>query len=132
MLLRDELALEDFEISISLVGEEAMAKLNREHLGHTGATDVITFGYQDRHSGERIIGDIFVCVPVAIGQAAEFRTTWQQEIVRYIVHGLLHLLGYDDLKPDLRRKMKREEGRLLGRLATHYEFKQISRSLLRD
>ena len=131
-LLRDELALEDFEISVFLVGEPAMAKLNEEHLGHSGSTDVITFGYTKPNSGEPLIGDIFVCVPVAVEQAKDFGTTWQEEVVRYIVHGILHLLGHDDLRPDLRRKMKREEGRLLKRLATHHDLKQISRSLLHD
>ena len=52
----------------------------------------------------------------AVAQATEFKTTWQSEVVRYVVHGVLHLLGHDDLQPDLRRKMKREENRLVRRL----------------
>jgi probable rRNA maturation factor len=52
-------------------------------------------------------------------QARQFRTSWQSELVRYIIHGVLHLRGFDDIRPADRRKMKREENRLLraaGRL----------------
>jgi rRNA maturation RNase YbeY len=58
-------------------------------------------------------GELFICIDDAVRQAREFRTTWQSELVRYIIHGLLHLRGHDDLKPAARRQMKREENRLL-------------------
>jgi probable rRNA maturation factor len=49
-------------------------------------------------------GEIFICPEVAATQAREFRTSWQEEIVRYCVHGLLHLRGYDDVRAADRRK----------------------------
>jgi len=52
---------------------------------------------------------------------------WQSEVVRYIVHGVLHLLGHDDLRADLRRKMKREENRLVRLLARRFALAQLSR-----
>jgi rRNA maturation RNase YbeY len=55
-------------------------------------------------------GELFICVDEAVLQAKKFKTSWQSEIVRYLVHGVLHLLGHDDFKP-ARRKMKREENR---------------------
>jgi probable rRNA maturation factor len=58
-------------------------------------------------------GELFLCVDDAVKQAREFRTSWQSELVRYVIHGLLHLCGYDDLKPAPRRHMKRAESRLL-------------------
>jgi rRNA maturation RNase YbeY len=63
----------------------------------------------------------------AIQQAKEFQTSWQAEVVRYAIHGVLHLLGYDDLKPHLRREMKREENRLVRRLEGKFSFAQLSR-----
>ena len=54
-------------------------------------------------------GEIFVCVPEALAQASRFGAAWQEELVRYIVHGVLHLRGYDDLQPVARRKMKRRK-----------------------
>ena len=44
-------------------------------------------------------GEIFICVDEAVLQARKFRTSWQSEIVRYLVHGVLHLLGHDDSRP---------------------------------
>jgi probable rRNA maturation factor len=62
----------------------------------------------------------------AILQAKQFQTSWQSEVMRYIVHGVLHLLGHDDLKPPLRRKMKREENRLVRLLSKKFSLAQIS------
>jgi probable rRNA maturation factor len=67
-----------------------------------------------------------VCIDDAILQAREFGTTWQSEITRYIVHGVLHLLGYDDLKPQLRREMKRAENRLMRLLSQKFSLAQIN------
>ena len=63
----------------------------------------------------KLHGEIFVCVDEAVLQARKFGTSWQSEIVRYIVHGVLHLLGFDDSSAGARRKMKREENRLVAR-----------------
>jgi probable rRNA maturation factor len=62
----------------------------------------------------------------AIAQAREFGSSWQSEVVRYVVHGILHLLGYDDLQPELRRKMKRAEHRLVRRLENRFALAQLS------
>jgi len=69
---------------------------------------------------------MFICVDDAMAQAKEFGTSWQSEIVRYAVHGVLHLLGHDDLKPELRRAMKREENRLVRLLARRFSLAQLS------
>jgi rRNA maturation RNase YbeY len=71
-------------------------------------------------------GELFICVDEAVLQAKNFKTSWQSEIVRYVVHGVLHLLGHDDLKPGLRRKMKREENRLVRLLARRFSLAQRS------
>jgi probable rRNA maturation factor len=65
-------------------------------------------------------------VDEAIFQSKKFKTNWQSEIVRYIVHGVLHLLGHDDLKLALRRRMKREENRLVRLLAKKFSLAQIA------
>ena len=64
---------------------------------------------------------------MAVKQAKEFQSSWQSEVVRYVVHGVLHLLGYDDLQPALRRRMKREENRLVRRLAKRFALAQLAR-----
>jgi probable rRNA maturation factor len=86
---------------------------------------VITFDYHDAARPEWLGGEIFVCVPEAIAQAHRFRTDWQSEVVRYIVHGILHLLGYADHTPLARQRMKREEDRLVRRLASECNFARV-------
>jgi probable rRNA maturation factor len=126
-----KLKIENAEIEISLAGGKEMAEINGRFLRHEGPTDVITFDYSEKEKTENgkwkfLHGEIFICVDEAIFQAKKFRTTWQSEIVRYLVHGILHLLGHDDLKPQLRRKMKREENRLLRAIAGKFSLAQIA------
>ncbi|MGZ4965244.1 MAG: rRNA maturation RNase YbeY [Limisphaerales bacterium] len=111
-----------FELGIHLVAAPEMARLNEQFLQHEGSTDVITFNYREGKKSGPVLGEIFICVDDAIEQAKEFNTTWQSEVVRYVVHGILHLLGYDDLKPDLRRTMKREENRYVNSLSREFDL----------
>ena len=130
-----ELKITEAELGVHLIGAKEMAELNWQFLRHAGSTDVITFDYRDPRPQtpdprRQLHGELFISVDDAIAQAEEFKTNWQSEVVRYIVHGVLHLLGYDDLQPDLKRKMKREENRLVRLLekkfCTHgHERRQI-------
>lgn len=128
-----ELKITEAELGINLVGAREMTLVNETFLQHEGSTDVITFDHTEKRrakGGKRklIHGELFVCVDDAIKQAKEFQTNWQLEVVRYIVHGVLHLLGYDDMKPLLRREMKREENRLVRQLAKRFSLAQLSRT----
>jgi probable rRNA maturation factor len=128
-----ELKIVEGELGINLVGAKEMVKVNRDFLRHEGPTDVITFSYakpgaRSRKPELKLHGELFVCVDEAVSQAKNFKTSWQAEIVRYIVHGVLHLLGHDDLKPDARRKMKREENRLVRYLSKRFSFAQLARA----
>lgn len=125
-----------WNLTFYLVGAKRMADINEGHLHHDGPTDVITFDYCDhatRNSDESragtqhiLVAEIFICPDVAVTHAREFRTTWQSEIVRYIVHALLHLCGHDDLKPAARREMKRHENRLVRKLTSRFRIKAVS------
>ena len=121
------LQVEEFELGVHLVAAPEMSALNASFLQHEGSTDVITFNYADPPSSSRLQGEIVVCLDEAVSQARRFRTTWQAEVVRYIVHGVLHLQGYDDLEPALRRTMKREEARLLGEVARRFALSKVRR-----
>jgi len=127
-----ELKIENAELGINLVGEKEMTLKNETFLEHEGSTDVITFDHNEpaRLAGTlappNLNGEIFICVDEAIVHAKRFKTNWQSEIVRYIIHGVLHLLGHDDLRVDLRRKMKREENFLLLKLSKKFSLAQIA------
>ena len=128
--LLSELKIKTAELGINLVGAREITLLNETFLQHEGSTDVITFNHHDGKflSGNEpsLHGELFICVDEATLQAKRFRCSWQSEIIRYVVHGTLHLLGYDDLTPRLRQKMKREENRLVRRLAKKISFTQLS------
>jgi probable rRNA maturation factor len=119
----EELGMQAEELSIVLVGAKEMAALNEKFLGHEGPTDVITFDYSEGSGGLR--GEIFICVAEAERQAKEFKTSWQSEVVRYVVHGILHLAGHDDLRPPARKKMKQAEGRLVRELSRRFTLSKL-------
>lgn len=118
---------------VHLVSARVMASMNEHFLRHHGSTDVITFDHSSldhwawshapslteagEHAaaphGRLFCGEMFVSIDDAIAQAKQFRSRWTSELARYVLHGLLHLAGYDDKQARSRRRMKREEDRLL-------------------
>jgi probable rRNA maturation factor len=81
-------------VSLTLVTAPHMARLNRRHLGHRGATDVITFALGDDGAG-RMVADLYVCPAVARTQARAWRVGVREELARLVVHGTLHACGWD-------------------------------------
>jgi probable rRNA maturation factor len=133
-VLEDLLWVEDFDLAVYIVRAPLMAGLNKTHLGHAGSTDVITFDYteasaSDSESQPVLQGELFICIDEAVSQARQFRTTWQSELARYVIHGILHLRGYDDLQPDTRRKMKRQENRLLKKISKAFPLRKLASDL---
>ncbi len=123
-LLAQDLELAEASLGVHLVSAGAMAKLNWRWLQHEGSTDVITF---DHRAGpaEPLHGELFISLDDAVAQARPHGTTPAEELVRYIVHGVLHLLGHDDLSPGPRRRMKREENRLVRRLTRRHDLRGV-------
>ena len=131
-LLAELLKIKNAELGVTLVAAPEMTRLNEAFLQHEGSTDVITFDHREPGTlnlefGTTLHGEIFVCVDEAIVQARRFRTTWQSEVVRYIVHGVLHLLGHQDHRAADRRAMKREENRLLTLLVARFPLSRLAR-----
>ena len=108
-------------LSVAFVTRARIAALNREHLGHSGPTDVISFGFSRATDDDPVIGDIYICPDVARAAAAERRIGIREELARLVVHGTLHVLGYDHPESDARERSpmwKRQES-LLARLTRH-------------
>lgn len=128
-LLTEDLALKSFQLGIHLVEPEEMAQVNWDYLQHEGSTDVITFDYRSEvPPGEpvpEVYGELYICVDDALKQGRQFKAHWTEELTRYVVHGVLHLQGYDDLEPAKRRIMKREENRLVKALAKRFALRKL-------
>jgi probable rRNA maturation factor len=107
-------------ISVAFVSSRAIAQLNRDHLGVDGPTDVIAFSLQ--RSGRRapLIGDIYIAPSVARAHARRHGVTQREELVRLVVHGVLHVLGHDHPVGDARvaSRMWRRQEQLVRRLTS--------------
>ncbi len=103
-------------VSVTLLTPRRMAALNRKHLAHAGATDVITFGFRDPAGA--VIGDIYICPVEVAANAQRFGVPGREEFLRVAVHGALHVLGYEHPEGDARTRapMWRVQERLLRRV----------------
>jgi len=90
------------KISCILVGDAAIRKINTKYLGHRSVTDVISFPIETRPFPE---AELYVNVQQARRQARAYRVSVRNELTRLLVHGLLHVLGYDDKRTNQRKKM---------------------------
>lgn len=105
-------------LSITFVTTGGIARLNREHLGRAGATDVISFGFSDTGRRGAVVGDVYICPEVARRHAQEHGVGVREELARLVVHGVLHVLGHDHPDGDEREDspMWRRQETLLRRL----------------
>lgn len=97
--------------SIIFVDEKEIQKLNKEYRGIDAVTDVISFALEDNeevHDSVRMLGDIYICIPRMKEQAKAFLHSEKRELSFLVVHGLLHLLGYD-------HRNDKEEKEMFGR-----------------
>jgi probable rRNA maturation factor len=93
--------------------DERILEVNKQFLDHDYFTDIITFDYSENNS---IAGDIFISIDTVKSNAAEFGVSFEQELYRIIIHGILHLCGQDDKTPELRLEMTRKENLALAKL----------------
>ena len=82
-------------LSVALVDRRAIARMNREHLGHHGPTDVISFSFSRASSRDAVIGDVYIAPEVARDNAVARGVPVREELLRLVVHGTLHVLGHD-------------------------------------
>mgnify|MGYP002624234088 CR=1 FL=1 len=104
-------------LGLSLVGDSRMRRLNRTYRNGDYATDVLAFPTRPlKGQEEPVLGDVVICLPTAWGQAATFGNTPDQEVLRLLIHGILHLLGYDhERSPKEAKRMQRKERSLFRR-----------------
>ena len=136
-VLRDERAPDDAEMALVFVDRSTITDLNERYLGGTGPTDVLAFPLEDEIPVGRMpdqggrgpgstsepaeppmaIGDVIVCPDVARVQAEERDIPLDDELALLVVHGTLHLFGYDHAEPEETERMQARERSLLGSFA---------------
>jgi probable rRNA maturation factor len=129
-------------LSLSLVRYRVIREITLMYRGMYGATDVLSFGLYDfevknsarradsddgRGNAElkgppRLLGDVVISVDTALRQAADYGATLDREIARLLIHGILHLVGYDHERPDERARMRRAERRLAAAIALPWPY----------
>jgi len=109
----------DARLSIAFVTTRRIAALNRTHLRHAGATDVISFGFAPVDATGDVVGDIYIAPDVARRNARTAGESVREELLRLVVHGVLHVLGHDHPEDDSRytSPMWERQERLLRSLA---------------
>jgi probable rRNA maturation factor len=110
-VLRDA-GIVDGSLSIALVDDRTIHDLNQKYLAHDYPTDVLSFALvQD---GDRLEGEVVASAETAARAAVQFGWTAQDELLLYVIHGTLHLVGYDDASDELRAKMRAAQRRYLA------------------
>jgi probable rRNA maturation factor len=112
------------ELSIAFVDNDEIVRIHTEFLSDPAPTDVITFPGDE---SEDFAGEICVSADYAAEQAPKFGTSYDEELTLYLIHGWLHLAGYDDIDEGDRKQMRLAEKRAMdavknARLLPHYQF----------
>ncbi|HUT96399.1 MAG TPA: rRNA maturation RNase YbeY [Candidatus Paceibacterota bacterium] len=95
------------ELSVAVVGDKEMIKLNKKHRNRNYTTDVLAFDYGLQFGGQ---GEIIICLDQAKRQAKELNNVLKEELSILLVHGMLHLAGYDDkTKKDFNKMLKKQK-----------------------
>jgi len=115
--IRNNLSLKIKSLEINFVSQETIRKVNNEYLSHDYSTDIITFDY----SNERNIldGEIIISLKDAEENSKKYQVTFDNELLRLIIHGILHLLGYDDVALSKRKVMKKVENDITDNLSKY-------------
>jgi probable rRNA maturation factor len=100
------------QVNYIFCSDEFLLGINRQYLRHNTLTDIVTFDNSEQTG--LIEGDIFISVDRVTENAVKFKVTFQEELHRVIVHGVLHLMGYQDKSPSKKTEMRKKEDSYLS------------------
>ena len=117
-VLRSEKIIQTGEVNIIFVDNSLIKKLNRQFLGKNKTTDVIAFPYDRKtiRSDDDPFGDVYISLPEAKSNAKAFNEPYQKELLRLVVHGMLHILGYTDYRKKEKKMMWKKQEKLVDKL----------------
>ena len=101
------------DINYIFTSEDEILEINNKYLNHNFYTDIITFPYVKE---KKISADIYICIDIVQSNANEFNQKFHKELCRVIVHGILHMVGYDDQNKKEQQEMRKAENFLLNKL----------------
>jgi probable rRNA maturation factor len=119
LVLKDA-GIERAEISIAIVDDARMHALNRQYLQHDYPTDVLSFVLERDEAAKLLDGEIIASADYAAREASRYGWTTDDELLLYVIHGCLHLVGHDDHAPEDQAAMRAEESKYLA----HFGLKQ--------
>ncbi len=99
------------DIAYVFCSDDKILELNRQYLQHDYYTDIITFDYSE---GGIISGDIFISLDTVRSNSQKYETSYEEELQRAIIHGILHMCGIDDKGPGARQTMEEAENKALA------------------
>jgi len=109
------------EINIIFHEDEFLLALNKQYLNHDTLTDIITF---DNSEGNILNGDIYISIERVEENSKQFCCSFEEELLRVIVHGILHLCGYEDKSIASRKKMREKEEKALFNFKTQFNHRK--------
>jgi probable rRNA maturation factor len=107
-------------VSVAVVDDATIQRLNRQYLGHDEATDVLSFVLE--RSEDSLEGEVVVSADTARSAAPQFGWSAADELLLYVIHGVLHLVGYNDILPGERIAMRNRERACLAALGLEHRF----------
>ncbi len=110
-LIATNLNAEVIDIEFNFVNSGSIHIINRNYLNHDYSTDIITFNYSNE--SHNLAAEIFISIEDALVNSKKFVNSLDNEVLRLVVHGILHLVGYDDMSAEKKRVMKRIENKLV-------------------
>lgn len=107
-------------LTVVFVTHQKIRALNQKYLNKNYATDVLAFNLSDDHPGEKaaLCGDVVISADAVLKNAEEFKTSVDEELTLYVIHGMLHLLGYDDHHPKDIKRMRLKEKELMAKVGS--------------
>ena len=106
-IVLEEAGISGANVSLAVVDDPTMARLNEQYLKHEGPTDVLSFLLE--REGHTLEGEVVVGAPTAQRQALSYGWSAENELLLYVIHGTLHLVGYDDTTDEQRAEMRERE-----------------------
>ncbi len=117
--LSDDLDFKILSMQINFVDSEEMKRINSKYLNHNYSTDIITFNYAKNND---LDGEIYISVDDAASNAKKYGVSFFEEVLRNVIHGFLHLLGYDDKQKKDKVILKRLENNLFNQYRLLFKY----------